>query len=106
MPKGPLVEARPEAPLTASLLAVPAPVPAPPADHFSMGMVVVAAFGLFAFLYVLMLGRPVVRSDEAWLLWVAHRVAHGQPLYRDVYSVTTPLPIWIAAGSVWLFGTH
>src|SRR5205814_2361068 len=34
---------------------------------------------------------------ETWMLWVGHRVAHGDTLYRDVYFVTTPLAAWVAA---------
>ena len=76
------------------------------ADSFPRSWITAAALGAFVFTFVLMLGRPVVRSDEAWLLWVAHRIAHGNTLYRDVNSVTTPLPIWIAAGAIRVFGTH
>src|ERR1700730_11787369 len=43
-----------------------------------------AAITGFGVLFFLMLGRPVARSDEAWMLWVMHRVLHGGVLYRDV----------------------
>src|SRR5215471_17424628 len=52
------------------------------------------------------MGRPVEHTDEAWFLWVAHRIANGDILYRDVYSVTTPLSHWIAAVAVLITGTQ
>jgi hypothetical protein len=67
-------------------------------------------FGLCAVgvvvVFALCMGRPVERTDEAWFLWVAHRVARGDTLYRDVYSVTTPLSHWIAAAAVRVTGTQ
>jgi hypothetical protein len=50
--------------------------------------------------------RLVDRADEAWMLWVMHRVAQGDVLYRDVYDVTTPLPAWIGAVVVRLAGSE
>jgi len=59
-----------------------------------------------AVVFVLAMGRPVEHTDEAWFLWVAHRLAHGDVLYRDVYSVTTPLSHWVAALAVLVTGTE
>jgi hypothetical protein len=50
--------------------------------------------------------RLVGRSDEAWMLWVMHRVARGDVLYRDVYDVTTPLPAWLGAAVVRVAGAE
>ena len=47
--------------------------------------------------YALSLGRPVVRSDEAWFVWVVQRMKQGDVLYRDVYFVSTPLAAWLGA---------
>jgi hypothetical protein len=55
--------------------------------------------------YVLLLGNPVVRSDETWFLWVAHRVTHGDVLYRDVYYVSSPLGAWLGSLVVYVGGT-
>jgi hypothetical protein len=54
--------------------------------------------------YTLYLGRPVNRTDETWMLWLLHRIAHGDVLYRDAYDVTTPLSAWIGAVLVWIAG--
>jgi 4-amino-4-deoxy-L-arabinose transferase-like glycosyltransferase len=48
--------------------------------------------------------RPVLRSDEAWFLWVAVRAHDGASLYRSVYFVTTPLALWIMELGVWVLG--
>jgi hypothetical protein len=50
--------------------------------------------------------RPVVRSDEAWMLWVAVRANSGVALYRGTYFVTTPLALWVLQGAVQVFGAH
>jgi len=50
--------------------------------------------------------RPVERADEGWMLWVMHRVAGGEVLYRDVYDVTTPLPAWLGAAVVRVTGAE
>jgi 4-amino-4-deoxy-L-arabinose transferase-like glycosyltransferase len=52
-----------------------------------------------ALVYVLLLGRPVVRSDEAWFTWVTQRIRSGDTLYRSVYYVSTPLAAWL--GTAW-----
>jgi hypothetical protein len=62
--------------------------------------------GLAIVTFALFAGRPVQTTDEAWFLWVSHRVAHGDVLYRDVYSVTTPLSFWLSAAAVKLVGTQ
>jgi hypothetical protein len=62
------------------------------------------AAGLVA-VYVLLLGNPVMRSDETWFLWVAHRVTHGDVLYRDVYYVSSPLAAWLGSLVVYVGGT-
>jgi hypothetical protein len=59
----------------------------------------------FAAVYGLLLGNPVMRSDETWFLWVAHRMAHGDVLYRDVYYVSSPLAAWLGAFAVYVGGT-
>jgi len=61
---------------------------------------------VFGATYALYLGRPVNRSDETWMLWLLHRVAHGDVLYRDAYDVTTPLSAWIGAVLVWIAGSQ
>jgi hypothetical protein len=42
-------------------------------------------------IYVLLLGLPVVRSDETWFLWVSR----GDVLYRNAYYVSSPLAAWL-----------
>jgi 4-amino-4-deoxy-L-arabinose transferase-like glycosyltransferase len=56
--------------------------------------------------FVSVVRRPVVRSDEAWFLWVAVRANSGTPLYRGVYFVTTPLAMWCMQLGAFVFGTH
>jgi len=56
--------------------------------------------------FVSVVRRPVVRSDEAWFLWVAVRANSGTPMYRGVYFVTTPLSMWLMQAGVWAFGAH
>src|SRR5205085_743435 len=67
---------------------------------------VLACVGAAAVIFVLAMGRPVEHTDEAWFLFVAHRLARGDVLYNDVYSVTTPLSHWIAALAVRVTGTQ
>lgn len=55
--------------------------------------------------FVSVVRRPVVRSDEAWFLWVAVRANSGTPLYRGVYFVTTPLAMWCMQLGAFLFGS-
>jgi len=62
-------------------------------------LVFVAAFGLY-------IGRPVNRIDEAWMLWLTYRLAHGAVLYRDAYSVTTPIGPWTGALLVRIAGSQ
>ena len=66
----------------------------------------VALGALWALSFASSMRRPVVRSDEAWFLWVAVRANSGASLYRGVYYVTTPLGMWLMQGLVWLFGAH
>ena len=66
----------------------------------------VALGSLWAMSFASSMRRPVVRSDEAWFLWVAVRANSGTSLYRGVYYVTTPLAMWLMQGLVWLFGVH
>lgn len=45
-------------------------------------------------------------SGDAWLLQVAHRVASGEVLYRDVFFGATPLSAYLGAAAVVVFGTE
>lgn len=56
--------------------------------------------------FVLLAGRGVQATDEAWFLWVTDRLARGDVLYRDVYAVTTPVAFWLSLGAVKLAGTQ
>jgi hypothetical protein len=56
--------------------------------------------------FVLLAGRGVQVTDEAWFLWVTERLARGDVLYRDVYSVTTPIAFWLSLGAVKPAGTQ
>jgi len=56
--------------------------------------------GALATTLALSLGRAADRVDETWMLWVLHRVASGDVLYRDVYDVSTPFPAWLGAAVV------
>ena len=67
-------------------------------------MWVAIGVGVFLVTYALYLGRPVNRSDESWMLWLMHRVAQGDVVYRDAYDVTTPLPAWMGGLAVWIVG--
>ncbi len=60
---------------------------------------------LWVVAFLTSLRRPVIRTDEAWFLWVAARANSGTPLYRGVYYVTTPLAMWCMQVAVWLGGT-
>src|SRR6266516_613048 len=66
----------------------------------------VGVVGLAIVTFVLFAGLRVQATDEAWFLWVSHRVAHGDVLYRDVYSVTTPLSFWLGAAAVKIASTQ
>lgn len=59
---------------------------------------------MFVVTYALYLGRPVNRGDESWMLWLMHRVAQGDVVYRDAYDVSTPLPAWMGGFAVWIVG--
>ena len=72
--------------------------------RFAVGSLALGA--LWAVSFVTSMRRPVVRSDEAWFLWVAVRANSGASLYRGVYYVTTPLAMWLMQGLVWIFGVH
>lgn len=65
---------------------------------------VAIGLGVFVVTYALYLGRPVNREDESWMLWLLHRVAQGDVVYRDAYNVSTPLPAWIGGFAVWMVG--
>ncbi len=54
--------------------------------------------------WLLTFGVPVDRVDETWFLQVVHRLLDGDAPYRDVYVVTTPLALWIAAPFAAAFG--
>jgi hypothetical protein len=45
-------------------------------------------------------------GDESWFLQVAHRVAHGETLYRDVAFGATPLSVYLEALLLRAFGTQ
>src|SRR5690349_13717271 len=40
------------------------------------------------------------------MLWLLHRLSHGDILYRDAYDVSTPLAAWIGAVLVWIAGSQ
>jgi hypothetical protein len=65
-----------------------------------------AVVAFFAVTFAVSMRRPVQGADEAWFLWVAHRLDSGATLYRDVYYVTTPLAMWIMRLAVAVFGTR
>lgn len=48
----------------------------------------------------------VTAADEAWFLYVLHRVDVGQVLYRDVWVPVFPLAIWTGAAFTKVFGDH
>jgi hypothetical protein len=62
--------------------------------------------GIAVVTFVLLAGLGVQATDEAWFLWVTDRLAHGDVLYRDVYSVTTPVAFWLSLGAVKVAGTQ
>ena len=43
-------------------------------------------------------------ADEAWMLQVIYRTAHGDVLYRDVFYGTLPLPIYVGRAFCFFFG--
>lgn len=45
-------------------------------------------------------------ADEAWFLYVLHRVNMGQVLYRDVWVPVFPLAVWLGQAFTLLFGDH
>jgi hypothetical protein len=67
---------------------------------------VVALLALFGVTFALLIGRPVGHADEAWFLWVLTRVARGETLYRGVYFVSTPVPVWLGVAAVRVFGSQ
>ena len=67
---------------------------------------VAAPLALFLITFGLLTGQPVGHADEAWFLWVLTRVNRGDTLYRDVYFVSTPLPAWLGAAAVRVFGSQ
>lgn len=62
--------------------------------------------GLAVVTFVLFAGRRVQPTDEAWFFWVTYRLDHGAVLYRDVYSVTTPLSFWLSLAAVKVAGAQ
>ena len=62
--------------------------------------------GLAAITFALTRGVAIDRGDESWFLWVGHRMASGDVLYRDVYSVTTPLAHWVTMVALRITGTQ
>src|SRR5262245_35860677 len=65
-----------------------------------------AGGAVFVVTALVSLGRPANLTDETWMLWVGHRVANGETLYRDVYFVTTPLAAWLTALVSAVIGSH
>ncbi|WP_419875850.1 hypothetical protein [Candidatus Pristimantibacillus sp. PTI5] len=59
---------------------------------------------LFGFMQTIFSG--VNFADESWFLQVAHRISHGEVLYRDVFFGATPLPAQIASFFVQLAGSE
>jgi hypothetical protein len=45
-------------------------------------------------------------ADEAWFLYVLHRVDLGQVLYRDVWIPVFPLAVWLGQAFTMLLGDH
>lgn len=45
-------------------------------------------------------------ADEAWFLYVSHRLNLGQTLYRDVWVPVFPLAVWVANAFTRLLGEH
>lgn len=45
-------------------------------------------------------------ADDPWFLYVSHRLAHGEVLYRDVHFHVTPLSAYLMTFLVRIFGTH
>ncbi len=62
--------------------------------------------GVWALTFGLLLLRIVIVRDEAWMLWLAQRVARGDALYREAYNVTTPLAAWLAGTVVRVTGAQ
>ena len=69
-------------------------------------LTLVGTVGLGVLTFVLLAGRGVQRTDEAWFLWVTDRLSHGEVLYRNVYAVTTPLSFWIGLAAVRVAGAQ
>jgi len=59
---------------------------------------------------VLGFGRSILSgvgtADEAWFLYVLHRLSLGQVLYRDVWVPVFPLAVWLGQAFTSLFGNH
>jgi hypothetical protein len=59
---------------------------------------------------VLGFGRSILSgvgtADEAWFLYVLHRVNLGQVLYRDVWVPVFPLAVWLGQAFTSVFGNH
>jgi hypothetical protein len=61
---------------------------------------------LFTFGLYTSITSGMITNDESWFLQVAHRVASGEVLYRDVFFGVTPLSAYLTAGLVRLFGVE
>ena len=56
--------------------------------------------------YVLDVFGGVFQADEAWFLYVLHRLQTGEVLFRDVWYLTFPLAVWVGSAFTRLFGTE
>ena len=63
-------------------------------------LTLVGTVGLGVLAFVLLAGRGVQRTDEAWFLWVTDRLSHGEVLYRNVYAATCDPEANAAAATV------
>lgn len=70
------------------------------------GGILLAGIAVFLLGFLLSAARGFNSHDEAWFLQVAHRVASGEVLYRDVFFGATPLSVYVTAAGVRLFGTE
>src|SRR5262249_35772287 len=61
---------------------------------------------VFALLVGIDLSYGIGTADDSWSLYVFHRVAGGNVLYRDVFYGATPLSVWIGAAATKLLGTQ
>lgn len=61
---------------------------------------------IFAIALILDVSHGFSIWDESWFLQVVHRVASGEVLYRDIFFGAGPLPVYLTAALVRIFGSE